>query len=105
MRETNRWVPSADIYQARSGWVIKMDIAGVDATEISISVSGRKMKISGCRRDTAISEGWSQYSMEIAYCEFERWVELPCHLENAEIRAESRAGFLYIFIVLEGEAR
>lgn len=105
MQESNRWVPSADIYRARPGWVIKMDIAGVDATDISISIAGKKLKINGCRRDTAISEGWSQYSMEIAYCEFERWIELPCNLENAEIRAESRAGFLHIFIVPEGEAR
>jgi HSP20 family molecular chaperone IbpA len=88
MRESDQWLPSADIYRARNGWVIKMDIAGVEATDISISVAGRKVKISGCRHDTAISEGWSQYSMEIAYCAFERWIELPCNLESAEIHAE-----------------
>jgi HSP20 family molecular chaperone IbpA len=51
------------------------------------------------RHDQLVEEGWSHYTMEIAYNRFERRVALPCDLEHASITVEGREGMLLLRIV------
>ena len=61
------WQPQVDIYHAREGWVVKMDLAGVRPQDVSITVRGSQLRVSGVRHDRIVEEGWSYYAMEIAY--------------------------------------
>jgi HSP20 family protein len=90
------WQPQVDIYRAQEGWVIKMDLAGVQPQDVSISVRGSQLRISGVRHDRIVEEGWSHYTMEIAYDRFERIITLPCNLEHARITVEGRDGMLLL---------
>ena len=61
------WRPSTDLYRTPEGYLVKLDIAGVRPEDVRISVSGRKLKVKGSRRDRAMHEGCRCYRLEIAY--------------------------------------
>jgi HSP20 family protein len=98
------WQPQVDIYRAREGWVVKMDLAGVRCQDVSITVRGSQLGVSGVRYDRIVEEGWSHYTMEIAYNRFERTIELPCDLERASITMECREGMLLLHVTAREEA-
>lgn len=96
------WQPSADVYRTRDGWVLKFDLAGVRADEVTVSIRGRRVCVSGVRRDTVIEEGCSYYAMEISYNRFERYLDMPANLENARVSIEARNGLLMVRMSTEG---
>jgi HSP20 family protein len=96
------WQPSADIYRTRNGWLLKFDLAGVRPEDVTVSVRGRRVSVSGVRRDYIVEEGCSYYSMEISYNRFERSLEMPANLENARITLEARDGLLLVRMITEG---
>ena len=88
------WHPSADVYRCDAGWVLKYDLAGVRPEDIRISINGRRITVSGARRDWSIEQGWRHYSMEICYSRFERTIELPEPV--SEYATEYRDGILLV---------
>lgn len=88
------WRPSADVYRTRAGWVLKYDLAGVRPEDVRVSISGRRIMVSGVRRDWAMEQGWTHYSMEICYSRFERTIELPEPV--SEYAMEYRDGILLV---------
>lgn len=98
-----RWRPFADIYRTRTGWIVKVDLAGVKTDDIEVRVHGSQVTISGVRRDWKLEEGCSHYSMEISYNRFERTLELPCDLEGARVQIEGREGILLVRLTCQGE--
>lgn len=96
------WAPSVDVYRGRSGWVLKFDLAGVQIEDVSVTVRGRHVSISGVRRDTVVEEGSSYYAMEISYNRFERTIEMPSRLDHARVALEARNGILLVRMITEG---
>jgi HSP20 family protein len=95
------WCPATDVYRTPNGWLVKMDLAGVNPDELQIRVAGRQVSVCGVRRDMRIEEGQSHYQMEIAYSSFHRTIELPCLLDQAPIATEYRDGMLLVRIQIE----
>ena len=96
------WRPRVDIYRTRTGWLLKFELAGVRREDVSMCVSGNRLTVSGMRRDCLVEEGCSYYSMEIAYNRFERTIELPCDLTQAQMGLEFQNGILLVRIKTEG---
>jgi HSP20 family protein len=94
-----RWSPAADIYRTREGWLIKLELAGVAKDDVQLTVRGNTLIVRGRRRDTLLSEGSEQFRLEISYSEFERRIELPCDLTQAQLSAEFREGMLLIRVL------
>jgi HSP20 family protein len=97
------WRPSADIYRTRTGWLIKVELAGVRLEDVDVSVRGSQITISGFRRDWKVEDDCSPYSMEISYNRFERTFELPRDVQGAEVQLEAREGILLIRLRCLGE--
>ena len=98
------WEPAVDIYQDGQGWLVKMELAGVKAEDINLSLSGNALKVSGTRRDEVVHEGHKAYSMEISYNRFERILEVPSFIHNPEIKHKFQDGMLLITINTEKES-
>jgi HSP20 family protein len=94
----SRWCPPADVYKARDGWLVKLDLAGIDPHDLEVEAQGRRLTIRGTRRDCARQEGLRHYQMEISYSHFERGLELPCDLDRAKISTDYRDGMLLVRI-------
>lgn len=97
------WAPSADVYRTQDGWLLKFDLAGVRLEDVTVSVRGRFVSVSGVRRDSVIEEGCSYYAMEISYNRFERSIEMPADLENARVSLEAHDGLLLVRVITEGK--
>jgi HSP20 family protein len=97
------WIPSADVYRTPDGWLLKFDLAGVRLEDVTVSIKGCFVSLSGVRRDSVIEQGCSHYAMEISYNRFERSIEMPADLENARVSLEARDGLLLVRVITEGK--
>jgi HSP20 family protein len=94
------WQPSVDVYRCEEGWLVKCDLAGVRPEDIHTKFHGRRLTISGVRRDLSLVTGHRAYSLEIAYDRFERTIELPCDFERVNLQVDYRDGMLLVAIRL-----
>jgi HSP20 family protein len=100
---TAPWQPSADVYRTKDGWLLKFDLAGVRIEDVTVSIRGRRVIVSGVRRDSFLEADCSYYSMEISYDRFERSLEMPVDLSNARVAIMAREGLLLVRVITEGE--
>jgi HSP20 family protein len=98
------WMPAADVYETASGWIIKLELAGVRPQDIDVTVSGNLLRIRGRRRDRIVHETRCCRSLEICYEQFERLFELTDGLEQGRIVTEYRDGMLLVKISTEESA-
>jgi len=96
------WTPATDIYRIPTGWLVKIELAGVHRDDLELAMRGRTLSVRGRRRDGCLSPGCRQLHMEIAYSRFERQIELPPDLAAARISSDYRDGMLHILIEREG---
>ncbi len=100
-----RWQPAADVYRVRSGWLLKIELAGVPRDEVRVTISGRRVVVAGQRRDWCHEDDFREcQSLEITYSPFERGFELPRDLDRAQILTDYRDGMLLVRITIEGES-
>ena len=93
---TRPWQPPADVYRLPDGWLLKFELAGVAPEDVSIALTGNRVVVRGSRLDRCLEAGCVIHQMEIAYSTFERWVELPEHLDAADVKYEFRHGMLLV---------
>ena len=93
------WYPSADVYQTRDGWIVKVELAGVSSDEIEITIEGPILHLAGCRRDTYFSESVSYHQLEITYSRFEKTIRFPCPIEGAKLETDYRDGLLILHLL------
>jgi HSP20 family protein len=85
-----------DVYRRGDGWLLKFDLAGVQPQDVKVRISGSRVTVSGVRRDWVVEQGYSHHSMEISYNRFERTIELPGDISQAEYSLEAREGLLLV---------
>ena len=94
------WQPPVDVYRSCHGWLLKFDLAGVRPEDVKVRIAGPKVTVSGVRRDWVLEQGYKYHSMEISYNRFERTIELPGDLSNAEFGLEAKDGLLLVRVNL-----
>ncbi len=94
----NFWYPAADVYKTAGGWVVKVELAGVTPDELEVEISGDTLRVSGTRRDEALTETVSYHQLEITYSRFEKTIRFPCPVEGAAIERRYRDGLLILHI-------
>ena len=90
------WNPAADVYRTRSGWIVKLDLAGVDIDELEITILDSTLRVRGCRRDTFYEEGFTYHQMEITYSRFEKSIQFPRSIQGAVVGHDYHDGLLII---------
>ena len=98
VRSGHIWYPAADVCRIPEGWLVKVELAGVSPEDVVIEVSRNKLFISGCRKDRACRKYISFHQMEITYSHFEKVIQLPASLENAQREKAFDNGILMIYI-------
>jgi HSP20 family protein len=90
------WRPPTDVYETDTAAVVKVEIAGVDRTDIDISFANRILTVTGSRRDPADKLTYQQ--MEINYGVFRTDVFLPWPVKDNDIEANYEDGFLIVVL-------
>jgi HSP20 family protein len=106
-RHTTGFSPRVDVYYCNVDAeatgepkaVVKVDVAGVEMSEISLEVSGRRLVISG-ERPVQETEGRVYEQLEIATGPFRRVVELGTDVDPDRARATYEDGILRIELPL-----
>jgi HSP20 family protein len=93
-----KWQPPADIYETDEAWVIKLELAGVQKTDFSVSINEEVLTIRGTRRDEFRGKWRTYHQAEINYNEFARSFHLPHRAAEGDIKALYKDGLLTITI-------
>lgn len=91
------WQPHCDIFEKDDGFVILVELAGVDREALEISSTTKYIKISGVRYFAFKTENICYYNMEIDSGHFERKIyfpDVPIDKENPSVSFEN--GILHI---------
>ena len=91
-----KWSPAADVYRIADGWLVKVDLAGVQPEEVEIEIAGPTLRLRGVRRDACCHETLAYHQLEITYSRFEKTLRFPCAIEGAEIERDYRDGLLIL---------
>jgi len=97
------WCPAADVYRSQEGWIVKVDLAGVQPQDVDVIIDGDLLRISGSRRDGTCGEGVSHYQLEITYSRFEKMIRFPRSIEHASIERDYHDGLLILRLREEQE--
>jgi len=95
---TRKWHPLVDIIETEGKMVIKVDLAGVEKSDINISLDKNCLKISGSRKEVLPPNVKCYHQMEINYGEFERVLPVKPGTEKSSIEAKFGNGFLTIIV-------
>jgi HSP20 family protein len=107
-RAREAWHPPINAYRCHDGIVICAELAGVNRSEISLTVEPRRARLSGKRlppepRDPE-HPPLQILAMEIDHGAFEREVVLPQAVSPEKARAEQRDGYLWIHLPFAEES-
>jgi HSP20 family protein len=88
--------PPVDLYETVEGLVIRMDLAGVAAQDITVSLAGQELVIRGCRRPPP-PEGLRRFlHVEMGCGSFERSFVLSLAVDPHRVQARYADGVLEV---------
>jgi HSP20 family protein len=71
------WMPNIDVLQRGNEFVVRADLPGVDADDVTVEISDDTITISGQRQQENVEEHGSVYRYERTYGSFFREIPLP----------------------------
>ena len=94
--QSNIWSPPTDIFEVKTGYIVRVEVAGMLHQEFFIQLDDNILFISGSRIDTPDRRAFHQ--MEIHFGEFRTFVVIPGPVIIENISAEYHDGFLIIVL-------
>jgi HSP20 family protein len=88
------WTPASDIYETDSGYLIAMDLPGIDREALEIDVDENRLVVKGTRE---VAES-RQHRTERPRGRFLRTFSVPASVDQAKIGAEYKDGVLQIHL-------
>lgn len=92
------FAPPIEVQQRDDAVVVRLDLPGVDADEIDITVEDGMLIVSGERRQEHREEREGILRTEITYGSFHRAIPLPPGAKEEEMTAQLRSGTLEVVI-------
>ncbi len=91
-----QFLPPVDIHETESEVVVTVEVPGLTAKEIDISVSEDALTISGEKKGEHEEKGKNYHVVERSYGSFQRTIPLPAAVKSAEAAATCKEGVLTI---------
>ena len=97
--------PSVDIAESQDGFVITMDLPGVNQADVKVSLLGDVLTLEGERQRPGQLKGSTQHCAERRYGNFERSFSLGVAVRADQVKASIRDGVLEIHVPKAEEAK
>ena len=94
-----------DVYEVADGFVVVVELAGVDEKHLSITLDNGRLRITGSRPLPDVGEGKQPLQLEIEQGPFERQIALPADTDAEGVKARFKSGLLIIHIPLRARER
>jgi HSP20 family protein len=100
------WQPAMNAYRCENCIRICVELAGVDRSDIDLTVRNRHLLIQGVREVPEPDESKEERSvqtiaMEIDYGVFQREIRLPAEIDIEQVHADQQNGLLWIHLPLK----
>lgn len=95
------WTPASDIYETDSGYLIALDLPGINRDELEIDINENRLVVKGTR---AIAES-RQHRSERPRGKFLRTYSVPPAVDQGRIAAEYKDGVLQISLPKRAEQK
>ncbi len=95
-RAPGEWVPPVDLCESESEVRVTIEVPGVGAEHLEVSVTGERLRVSSRKRKAAPCAGISHLCSERDYGKFTRLVRLHWPVRAAEAAAELKDGVLTV---------
>ncbi len=99
------WTPLTDISEDTDNFKIKLDLPGINKSDVKIAFSDSQLTISGERKQEKETKDSKFHRVERAYGKYYRSFTLPQQIQEDKIEAEFRDGQLIITIPKAEEAK
>jgi HSP20 family protein len=98
MTGTTSWIPAADIFESENELVVNLDLPGIDAKTVDLTVENNVLTIRGERNFEDNGNKQNFHRVERSYGTFVRSFALSTSIDADKIRADYKAGVLSIAI-------
>lgn len=102
--DSSAWVPAIELYNTPDGFILKVQLPGVNRNELDIEVTPEMVAIQGVRQPLIPEETQPLHS-EFKYGKFQRVVRLPAPIQNNEVKANFEDGILTLTLPKVEEVR
>lgn len=92
------WQPPVDLFEIDGGLCVQMDLPGVDADSLEVTVEGQYLIVRGVRQAACANRPKRYIQMEISRGVFGKIIPLPAPVAEINCTAELRNGVLEIFL-------
>jgi HSP20 family protein len=92
------FTPVIDMYQTKDAVVVETPLAGVEASDVEISIENDVLIIKGKSEKKSEVDEENYYRKEVRYGSFYRSIALPTHVIGDKAKASSKDGLLKIEI-------
>ncbi len=99
------WQPATDVVEYSNSFVLRLDLPGVSAADIDISMDQGVLLIAGERRMPELGDDASLKRQERVSGRFERRFTLPKTIDADNVSAQSRDGILEVTIPKAAEVQ
>lgn len=99
------WTPALDVYETKENFVITMELPGLSADDVDISVEDSTLMVRGERKFYAEQNEDSFHRIERRFGEFTRSLTLPSTADAENIKASFDQGVLTIEVPKKEEAK
>jgi HSP20 family protein len=102
---SERFYPRIDITEDKERYLVRADLPGLDKNDITVSIEGDSLIISGERKSERKVEEGAYSHMERTYGSFQRSLTLPQNVNKDKIDASYKNGVLELSILKTGETK
>jgi HSP20 family protein len=102
-RDLISWVPKVDVVQQGNELVVRADVPGVAADDLTVEISEDAITISGERKEDRVEENGGAYRVERAYGAFFREIRLPEGAIVDQAKARFKDGVLEVTVPAPSE--
>jgi len=102
---TAAWAPAADIYETPNELMLQVDLPGLHAGNIEVTVENNVLTIRGERQFDLNVQPENLHRVERPYGKFSRSFTLPAAIDNRNIQATHKNGVLTLTLPKAAQAR
>ena len=99
------WAPALDIFERKDAYVVTVELPGVQADDLQITLEGGLLTIQGERHVPQDAADQHFHRVERRYGAFRRSITLPAHAMAEGIQASFEDGVLQILVPKAEEAK
>ena len=92
------FAPAVDVRETKDSYVFQVEIPGIDAKDVELTVTPDRLTIKGERAVETASEGETVHIFERTHGSFERSFTFPAPVATDSVTAEAKRGVLHITV-------